>query len=676
VAVAAAGVAALARALTPAAAGAGALAASLLAVVPAADLALPTGDAAIAAALATWAMVAVVRARRAARDRAAPSTRRVLAVATASGALIAVDPLAGVVISVVAAAVFGPRLGPRARWGALALALATAAVLVIPLAMRGGDALADAGPAGWRALLAPIAPEPAGLGAALGRLGDGAGSVLLLAGLVGLGLGAATGLPGAAACLGAAVGLAVTAGARPVAAPVPALALLAAGLAPLAAAVSRLGPTTARSTVATLAALPIAVVAVVAPRHLDGPERTDAVVRVAADVLGAAPPGPGVFIAAEPVVHGALRVEHAIAGLRPDLALARPDRLTPRALAAIERARPELHTPGVDDAVAGAEAERLAVGNLRRGLTAAADRASFGRLDPRLAHPAGRGFALALAEDTTTAPPPAPAGYPGPIGARVAGYLAVERARHEALRGRLEAAARAAGLADRFGAADLAVLDIAPLDRDRPALVGYLPEETGRVPPRWLADLFGDDLAWVAGLSPPALDERAPSARRLHARWRAVLDGTLAADDPSIRALGVPAARATARMLGDVGRVADAERAARALLATVDDPATMLILGSALAARGGVGGGGAPDPEQRRVLEEAAAVLARAAAADRRLIDALVVRGLVTHRLGRGDDARASWLAALALAPGRRDVAELLGVAPEPAPAAPASPPP
>jgi Flp pilus assembly protein TadD len=87
----------------------------------------------------------------------------------------------------------------------------------------------------------------------------------------------------------------------------------------------------------------------------------------------------------------------------------------------------------------------------------------------------------------------------------------------------------------------------------------------------------------------------------------------------------------------------------------------MMVLGTVLAARGGVGTDGGPDADQRRALQEAVVVLRHAVLADRRLVDALLVRGLVLRRLGRADEGRASWLAALALAPGRPDLVELLG---------------
>ena len=64
----------------------------------------------------------------------------------------------------------------------------------------------------------------------------------------------------------------------------------------------------------------------------------------------------------------------------------------------------------------------------------------------------------------------------------------------------------------------------------------------------WLIDLFGDDLAWVAGLTIPALPADAPPARKLHERWRAILAGQATPDDPGIAALGPAAVAATKKL--------------------------------------------------------------------------------------------------------------------------------
>ena len=132
--------------------------------------------------------------------------------------------------------------------------------------------------------------------------------------------------------------------------------------------------------------------------------------------------------------------------------------------------------------------------------------------------------------------------------------LALERARHEAASGRLDMAARAAGLADRFGAADLAVLAATIPTAQRPALFGFLPLDA--VPPGpWLLDTFGDDLAWVAGIDVPAVES--PMPRKLHALWRDMFAGKRKADDPAIAALGPAAVEATNEMLKELGPKSD-----------------------------------------------------------------------------------------------------------------------
>ena len=55
--------------------------------------------------------------------------------------------------------------------------------------------------------------------------------------------------------------------------------------------------------------------------------------------------------------------------------------------------------------------------------------------------------------------------------------------------------------------------------------------------------LFGDDLAWVAGIQQP--DAEAPPERKLHALGRKLWRKQIANEDPGIRALGPAAVHAT-----------------------------------------------------------------------------------------------------------------------------------
>jgi hypothetical protein len=184
---------------------------------------------------------------------------------------------------------------------------------------------------------------------------------------------------------------------------------------------------------------------------------------------------------------------------------------------------------------------------MRRGQIAAADTPAFGRLDARRALPRGRGFQLLAEPPQTGAPVPPPARYRTPIGEREAIALALARARYEGSYARLDLAARAAGLTDRFRAADLALLSVAAPTRERPALFGFIPPLEGERGGRWVLELFADDLAWVAGLPQP--EATAPAERVLHALWRKLWRGQLGPTDPAIGALGLPALFATKTML-------------------------------------------------------------------------------------------------------------------------------
>lgn len=368
-------------------------------------------------------------------------------------------------------------------------------------------------------------PGAAGdLAAAIAASGRGASAVVVGAGLLGAGFGALTGLPNArwlAASVLVAGGHEIIVGNS-----APALlALLAIGVAIIPSAIVRAtqpaldGPR--RHALAIGAGVPLVGIAAVlgATWTVDDPGATPT--RLATDVSGALPPGPGVFVSTRPITWFAVQYEGVIAGARPDLAFVPP--------------LPET------------EADAVVANALRNERIAGADAASFGRLDVTRAIPRGRGFQLVGAPPQQVAPVSGPASYETGVGREQATLLALERARYEAASQRLDAAARALGLESRFGAADLAILAATLPTAERPALFGFLPLDE-RPPGPWMIDTFGDDLAWVAGLPVPPVDEHAPIARRLHAKWRDIILGTLEPTDPSIAALGPRAVAATSEL--------------------------------------------------------------------------------------------------------------------------------
>jgi hypothetical protein len=274
--------------------------------------------------------------------------------------------------------------------------------------------------------------------------------------------------------------------------------------------------------VAAVAGVPLLGAAVlVGPAwSIDNPAHAPA--RLANDLLDEVPPGPGIVVATRTTTWSAIEYAQLVAHSRPDLALA-----------------PPLPASSTDALVADA---------LRSGRIAAADVFAFGRLDPKRAFPRGRGFELRATPPETLAPIRPPAQYRSATGDAEAILLALALARYEAGFGRLDAAAYAAGLAPRFGAADLALL--ATARPTRPPLFGALPDLGTSVGP-WLLDTFGDDLAWVVGIDVPELPEGEipPPPRKLHALWRKLLTNTIKPDDPQIAALGPAAVEATAALL-------------------------------------------------------------------------------------------------------------------------------
>ena len=449
---------------------------------------------------------------------------RGLAALACTGIVIGSAPWLGALLAIVVAIGLVRAAGPPERRD-LRLAISTAEWqcgwierVVATIGMLG--ALAVALWIGAVGALPELSPRLAPLVAASGA---GATAVLVGSGLLGASFAAITAHPAARLVVTLVVvcalhALIVADGVAPL------LVAFAIAVAVIPAAVARALPP-ARELVAVAAGVPL-----VAAEALTGvsaqPDAGNAPTLLAHDLTDELPPGPGVFVATRAISWFAVAYEFAIADARPDLALA------------------PLRAPD--------EADVVAADALRAEHVVGSDAASFGRLDVTRARPRGRGFQLLFAAPGSASVPPPPARYATDTGDEQATLLALERARYEAASGRLDAAARAAGLTDRFGAADLAVLATTAPSRIRPALFGFVPALDDRRPGRWLLELFGDDLAWVAGLDQRPLPADAPAARKLHAKWREIWLGKAKPDDPAIAALGSAAVAATKQMLAEI----------------------------------------------------------------------------------------------------------------------------
>jgi hypothetical protein len=501
------GVMRAARSLLPRDPVAGAIGAFLLLLAPPfRDAAGLPGPAMLAACGAVWA---VAFATEAARELA---PRRAAAALACAGAVIGAAPWLGALLALLIAAWLG-----RARE-------AYRNVLAVGAGVLGALLVAE-----WAGAIGRLPDAAPSLAAVVEASGRGAAGIVVGAGLLGAAFAALTRLASAgwlAAAIAAAAGHAIVFDHDPTAL----LALLAVGAALVPGAIVRAATATAasaaaaapasgvrRHAVALVAGVPLVGAAIAAGPAVGVDDPGDTPARLATDLLGELPPGPGVFAATRATPRAAIAYAQAIAGARPDLQPA----------------------PASDTIVAEVLARAGVVGS---------DAPAFGRLDPRRARPQGRAFQL-LDEPPreATAPASPPARYATATGEREAIALALARAQYEGGRGRLEQAARAAGLLDRFRAADLAILSISAPTPARPALSAFIPPLGGPPGGRWSLDLLGDDLAWVAGLPQP--DASWPPERALHARWRKLWRGELAAGDPSIAELGAPAVEATRAML-------------------------------------------------------------------------------------------------------------------------------
>jgi hypothetical protein len=465
----------------------------LLLAAPFREAAAFASPAILAACGTVWALACATRFARDARARDAAGALAACAVVIGSA------PWLGAAITIAIA------LYVRRARGVIVAGLAALGVLVI----------------GWWFGATGTLPGASGsLALAIAATAPAGGAIVVGAGLFGTAFAAATGLAGAR-WLALLVVLAsaheiVVGGNAPAL-----LALLAIGAATIPSAIVRaIQPElagTRRQLLAFGGGVPLVAIALVIGGRVTVEDPGPTPTQLASDLTTTVPPGPGVFVATRGTTWFAVQYEAAIAGARPDLSFVPP--------------------------MPAQKADAIVANALRSDRVAAADAAAFGRLDVRRAIPRGRGFQLVGAIPAEPMAVRGPAPYRTRVGREQAVLLAVERARHEAASHRLDAAARALGLEQRFGAADLAVLAVTLPTAERPALFGFLPP--GDRPGEWMIDVFGDDLAWVAGIPLPPVDDRAPLPRRLHALWRDIILGTKDPDDPGIAAMGERAVRAT-----------------------------------------------------------------------------------------------------------------------------------
>jgi len=497
-------------------------------------------------------------------------------------------------------------------------------------------------------------------------VGAATGLGVLIGGLVGLGFATATRLRGAATLLAVVVCLAIGAGLQDAQNPdlpgylLPALLVLAAGLAPLVAAGLRLLP--AEMAGPESRTRPVAVAALLAPLVAAGflagsrepIDRDDSPTRLWASTVGALPPGPGLYFADGDHALFAAQYERLVAGGRPDLVIVNQELCRDEwFLLHVKRLMPLLYVPYVDDRLRGQTAERLAITNMRQGRTVGGDLPSFGRLQSRFAGAVGRAYQYVLVEADAADPARPPPDFTGHIGRRVAALVGLARGEYELERGRLADAARAAGLGQRFSAEQMAQLASAKPRADRPPLLPLLPRRTRvLLYEDWMLELFADELAWRAGLPVTHRTGGDTYEERVHARWRALLSGELEPGSPELFDAGRDAALATTRLLVELGRAPAVEKHLYAFLKRwPDDAAALALYGSLRFNQGDLA-------TAEKLFRRSVAIQGGVAESHARL-------SVVLAGLGKGEEARAEWKKAIELDP----------TVPERLPAPDASPP-
>ena len=487
-------------------------------------------------------------------------------------------------------------------------------------------------------------------------IGEGAGLAILFGGLAGLVFGALTRLRGAGTLLAIALITVLGAATQSYLNPdmagymAPALMVLAAGIAPLAAAIGKTLPDELQTNRATPAVIivPLLGLALFGPvtRADDaGARRSDDALRLHDATVGAIPPGPAVYFANYDHTLFPAQYERYVAGARPDVAIANAELVRDIwYLRHLKLTLPYLYVPYIDDGAMDSIAARMIQGALSRGHYAGGDVPAFGPLRATHAAPQARGFRYSLRPaqpHQRNAIPPQPPAFTGGMGRRVAALVGLIRARYEAERGHLDRAARAAGLTERFGDDGMAAL---ARPSDRPDLHRWLPPLSSvLVHEPWQTLALGDDLSWRGGLGRASLPESAAPERRLLSTWHAVVDG----EDNAIEALppfGRDAQLATARMLFEVPRFEAAEAVLRNhLSATSRDLDAHMMLGSLLGNTGRFADAAIEFRAASEIAPDNADTFARL--------------GTALARAEQPAEARAAWEMALRIDPRRADVA-------------------
>jgi len=580
-----AGVLALSRALLADELVAACVGAGLVALSPVTQLNATRAEVyAPTTALLVWAMVATVRfVRASANDKQDADGRYLLGAGLACGLAAAFHPviaLAGALPMIIAFCVYAPqrlrRLGPAAvGLGVLGLCC----YLYLPVRANAASApllmWGDPSSPGdlWTLVTGGAYQGNFSFDGSFGRfaelmlvLGEGMGLTILFAGMLGLAFATLTGLRAAniiAASAFLVIGSAATQSYYNPDMPgyvLPALMLLAVGLAPLTGAVLRMMPKEEgdnephkfRHAIAAGVLLPLVAIGLMGGvvRAEDGGFRQhDEPLRWFSETVDRMPPGPGIYFAEGDPTLFAAQYERFVAGARPDIAIANSELLRDRwFLRHVRRQQPELRTDKLQGR-GGSVAARLAAENVGTWVVGG-DLPSLHKLHGT---PIGRAYLYQRAPTKPVTLAPAPFDFTGYVGRRVARSMALARAKLELFANRFDQAAVAGGLSEQL-AEVMARLSTAKPSVFRLPLLGAVERGSPRrtnlfIYAPWQTDLLGDEILWRAGLPDRELPANAPFERRLHRQLRQLLRLELTLADAPLPRQSLRLAKETVTLL-------------------------------------------------------------------------------------------------------------------------------